>query len=321
MSRIVIAGSGAFGTALAVALARDGADVILWARDPDRAAEMSLTRENRTRLPGVALPASIGITARFDATGADAVLLAMPMQEMAHAVSSLVPALGDAALVACSKGVSLDTLEGPATLLSRQHSGRDVAVLSGPGFAFDIARGLPTGMTIAAERADLAARLQGLLSTRLLRLYSSTDPVGVELGGALKNVVAIAAGVAIGAGLGDSARAALVTRGHAEMLRLAVARGARAQTLSGLSGLGDLILTCTSEKSRNFRFGLALGRGQDFDGATTVEGAATARAVARLAASIGVEMPITEMVAAVLDGRIGTGAAIAALLARPLKEE
>jgi glycerol-3-phosphate dehydrogenase (NAD(P)+) len=226
-----------------------------------------------------------------------------------------------APLIACSKGVSLDTLEGPATMLARLSPDAGVALLSGPGFAADIARGLPTGMTLAAEDPDLAFRMQELLSTQVLRLYRSTDPVGVELGGALKNVVAIAAGITVGAGLGDSARAALITRGHAEMLRLALVLGAQAETLSGLSGFGDLVLTCTSEKSRNFRYGLALGAAEPFDTTTTVEGAATARAVARLAGKIGVDMPITAMVAAVLDEHLTIPQAVEALMARPLKEE
>jgi glycerol-3-phosphate dehydrogenase (NAD(P)+) len=319
MRRIVIGGAGAFGTALAVAYARDGAEVVLWARDPARARDIAVARENRARLPGVPLPDAIEVVTEFPVARADAILLAMPMQEMAGFLGAV--ALGDGPLVACSKGVSLETLEGPATLLARLCPGAEVTVLSGPGFAADIARELPTGLTLAAFVPEVATRLQQILSTPALRLYSSADPVGVELGGALKNVVAIAAGIAIGAGLGDSARAALITRGHAEMLRVALARGALAQTLSGLSGFGDLVLTCTSEKSRNFRFGLALGAGQPFDAATTVEGAASARAMARLAAQIGVEMPITAMVAAVIDGHLGIAQAVEALMARPLKEE
>lgn len=321
MRRIFIAGAGAFGTALAVAYARDGAEVVLWARDPARAHAIAAARENRARLPGVRLPAGVAVVSDFRSEGADAILLAIPMQEMAGFMATQAQAIGPGPIVACSKGVSLLTLEGPATLLARMCPKADAAVLSGPGFAADIAAGLPTGMTLAAQRPGLAARMQQILSTQHLRLYSSTDPVGVELGGALKNVIAIAAGITMGAGLGDSARAALITRGHAEMLRLALARGARAQTLSGLSGFGDLVLTCTSEKSRNFRFGLALGKGVPFDQATTVEGAATARAVARLAAKIGVDMPITAMVAAVLDGQIDIRHAVDMLLARPLKEE
>ncbi len=321
MSRIVIAGAGAFGTALATALARDGAQVMLWARDAEHAAEMARVRENARRLPGVSLPEGVEPTADLRPKGAEALLIAVPMQAMAGFVADHRTALAGGPLVACCKGVALDTLEGPATMLARLCDGAEVALLSGPGFAADIGRGLPTGMTLAAGAPALAERLQRLLSTPVLRLYRSTDPVGVELGGALKNVVAIAAGIAIGAGLGDSARAALITRGHAEMLRLAQARGAEPATLSGLSGFGDLVLTCTSEKSRNFRYGQALGAGLTFDAATTVEGAATARAVARLASEIGVEMPITAMVAALLDERLSIAQAVEALLARPLTDE
>ncbi len=192
-----------------------------------------------------------------------------------------------------------------------------MAVLTGPSFAADIVRGLPTALTLASDDAGLGETLQRRLSTRSLRLYRTDDVIGAELGGALKNVVAIAAGVTIGAGLGQSARAALITRGYAEMVRLAVARGARAETLAGLSGFGDLILTCTSDQSRNFAYGLALGRGADFDAGVTVEGAATSRAVVRLAQASDVEVPVTEMVAALVEGRITVEAAAEGLLGRP----
>ena len=196
-----------------------------------------------------------------------------------------------------------------------------VALLTGPSFAADIARGLPTALTLACEDEDEGERLQHLLSTPVLRLYRASDVTGAELGGALKNVIAIAAGVVIGAGLGDSARAALMTRGYAEMVRLAVHLGARAETLAGLSGLGDLVLTCTSAQSRNFRYGVALGSGADFDPTITVEGAATAKAVSDLAEVQGIELPITALVAALIDGRTDLPSAIQALFSRPLKKE
>ncbi|MDM7255294.1 MAG: NAD(P)H-dependent glycerol-3-phosphate dehydrogenase, partial [Paracoccus sp. (in: a-proteobacteria)] len=192
--------------------------------------------------------------------------------------------------------------------------------LTGPSFAADIARGLPTALTLAGADAEAGEALQEALSTPTIRLYRTTDVAGAELGGALKNVIAIAAGAAIGAGLGDSARAAIVTRGFAEMTRFATARGARAETLAGLSGLGDLVLTCTSDLSRNFRFGQALGEGAPFDPSITVEGAATARAVSRIAPDTGVDMPISTMVAALSDG-LPVHEAMRALLSRPLKEE
>jgi glycerol-3-phosphate dehydrogenase (NAD(P)+) len=194
-------------------------------------------------------------------------------------------------------------------------------VLTGPGFAGDLAAGLPTALTLACADEAEGARLQAALSTRALRLYRTTDVAGAELGGALKNVIAIAAGAAMGAGLGLSARAAIVTRGQAEMVRLAVALGGRAETLAGLSGLGDLVLTCTSERSRNTRFGMALARGEAVDPAVTVEGAATALAAARLAAATGVDMPITATVAALVEGRTTLAQAMADLLSRPLTTE
>ena len=195
------------------------------------------------------------------------------------------------------------------------------AILTGPSFAADIARGLPTALTLAAADEGSAQRLQEQLTTPALRLYRTTDTIGAELGGALKNVVAIACGAAMGAGLGESARAALMTRGFAEMQRMAAYRGADPETLSGLSGFGDLALTCTSEGSRNYRLGLSLGAGEPFDSSTTVEGASTARAMAQVAEEAGIEMPITAAVAAVLDNRLDVPSAMRSLLTRPLKEE
>ncbi|RDW12486.1 NAD(P)H-dependent glycerol-3-phosphate dehydrogenase, partial [Paracoccus thiocyanatus] len=215
----------------------------------------------------------------------------------------------------------LATLTGPSALIAAASPQARVAVLTGPSFAADIARGLPTALTLACADAGTAEALQRQLSTATLRLYRSTDVTGAELGGALKNIIAIAAGAAIGAGYGDSARASIVTRGFAEMLRLATALGARPETLPGLSGLGDLVLTCTSEQSRNFRYGLALGSGRDFAPGTTVEGAATARAVTALAERLGIEMPISNLVAGLAQGSIAMEHALDFLLNRPLKEE
>ena len=313
---IGVVGAGAFGTALAVALAREGRDVTLWARSGPQVAAMAVSRRNEARLPGVILPETLRVTREIgDLIGAQAVLLALPMQELngflaAHPMSA-------PALVACCKGIDLGTLTGHATLIRAACPGAMAAILTGPSFAADIARGLPTALTLAG--GDEA--LQHLLSTPTLRLYRSEDVTGAELGGALKNVIAIAAGVVIGAGLGDSARAALMTRGYAEMSRLATALGARTETLAGLSGFGDLVLTCTSPQSRNFQFGHALGAGISFAAGVTVEGAATARAVARLAALRGIEMPITGMIAALIAQKITLPEAIQALMSRPLKQE
>lgn len=316
---IAILGSGAFGTALAVALAQNG-PITLWARDAAQAAAIARRRENTARLPGVHLPENVSVTAEITlASTAEVILLAMPMQQMAGFLGSHAALLQGKTIVACSKGIDLVTGHGPTALIRHACPDARAAILTGPSFAADIARGLPTALTLACR--DDAADLQAQLATPSLRLYRSADTIGAELGGALKNVVAIAAGVVIGAGLGDSARAALMTRGFAEMNRLATALGARAETLAGLSGLGDLVLTCTSMQSRNFRYGHALGAGEAFDTATTVEGAATSKAVSALAADLGVDMPIATMVAALVDHRITVEKAAQALLSRPLKEE
>lgn len=322
MSRIGVIGAGAFGTALAVVLAREGRDVTLWARDAAQIAAMRATGRNEARLPGVALPERLGLTAAIgDLDGADTLLLTVPMQQLGGFLAEHAARLDRRRLVACCKGVDLASLRGPVALIAAYCPGALPAILTGPSFAADIARGLPTALTLACGDAAVAHDLQHALSTATLRLYRSTDTTGAELGGALKNVIAIAAGVVMGASLGDSARAALMTRGYAEMQRLALDLGAQAETLAGLSGFGDLVLTCTSAQSRNFRYGEALGRAQGFDPALTVEGAATARAVARLAAARGIDMPITTMVAALTEGRIALPEAVAALLSRPLKQE
>ena len=312
---IAIAGAGAFGTALAVALGREGRAVTLWARD---VGEMADRRRNARYLPGVDLPETVTVTADRDVFArAEVVLLAVPMQALAGFVEANAALFGGKWLVACCKGVDMATLQGPSAVIRARCADAQIAVLTGPSFAADIARGLPTALTLAGADEALQARL----STPSLRLYRSADVVGAELSGALKNVMAIAAGVVMGAGLGDSARAALMTRGFAEMQRFALAKGARAETLAGLSGLGDLILTCTSAQSRNFRFGQAMGQGAAFDPTITVEGAATAVAVAKIAQRDGIEMPITQMIAALMAQEITLRQAIQALMSRPLKEE
>ena len=318
---IGIAGAGAFGTALAVALGREGRQVTLWARDAGQVAEMRGRRRNGARLPEAVLPDSVAVTGDIgDLAGAEAVLLSVPMQELGLFLAEHSAVLTGAPLVACCKGVDLKTLQGATALIGRACPDATAAVLTGPSFAVDIAKGLPTALTLACA-SEAGEGLQHLLSTLTLRLYRTTDVVGAELGGALKNVIAIAAGVVMGAGLGESARAALMTRGYAEMVRLAMRLGARAETLAGLSGFGDLVLTCTSTQSRNLRFGLALGSGAGFDAAITVEGAATAQAVVRLAGQLGVDMPITKMVAALIDKKLPLDEAIRQLMSRPLKQE
>lgn len=318
---VSVLGSGAFGTALAISLAGNG-PVTLWARDAVKARAMQDSRRNGTRLPGVALPDNLTPTADIEqACNADVLLLAVPMQKLRSALRDHQAHLAGKMLVACCKGVELNTGLGPIAVMRDVLPGSASALLTGPSFAADIARGLPTALTLACADADRGRDLQQQLTTANLRLYRTTDTVGAELGGALKNVIAIACGAVIGAGLGDSARAALMTRGYAEMQRMALACGARAETLAGLSGFGDLTLTCSSELSRNYRLGLTIGRGESFDDSVTVEGAATARAVADKARAMQLDMPITQTVTNLLDQELTIEEAAAHLLKRPLKEE
>ncbi len=319
--KIGIAGGGAFGTALGVALALDGNDIQLWARNPAAVEAMQSERVN-SKLPGVPLPKNIAFSGALEPLFAcDIILLAIPAQTLNAFLMTHAQDLDGKYLVACCKGIDLTRMTGPASAIRDQVPGAVPAMLTGPSFAADIARGLPTALTIACPDDAVGAILQTALSTTTMRLYRTTDTVGAELGGALKNVLAIASGVVIGANLGESARAALITRGFPEMQRLAAALGARAETLSGLSGFGDLVLTCTSEQSRNYRYGLALGQGGQFDTNTTVEGAVTARAVRQLALDLDLDMPICRVVADLTDGQTDVPTALNALLSRPLKEE
>jgi len=316
-----VLGAGAFGTALAISLAKQ-APVTLWARDARHASQMQENRCNAARLPDVTLPQALTPTSDFDlAAGAEVLLLAVPMQKLRSVLEANREALDGKVLVACCKGIELKTGLGPIAVISEVLPDARSALLTGPSFAADIARGLPTALTLACADADLCRQLQEQLTTKNLRLYRTTDTCGAELGGALKNVIAIACGAVIGAGLGDSARAALMTRGYAEMQRMALACGARAETLAGLSGFGDLTLTCSSTLSRNYQLGLSIGHGDGFDPAVTVEGAATARATAAKAKTMGLDMPLTETVVGLLNGDLTIATASAQLLARPLKEE
>lgn len=315
---ICVLGAGAFGTALAITLAEKG-PVVLWARDP---ADMKTRRQNTKRLPDCTFPDALEVTGDLShALQAQTVLLGLPMQKLRSFLRGHTSALKGKTLVACCKGIEISSGAGPVQIILDEVPTAQAAILTGPSFAADIARGLPTALTLAARDDAVALRLQAELTTPALRLYRTTDTIGAELGGALKNVVAIACGTAIGAGMGESARAALMTRGYAEMKRFATYRGAQTGTLAGLSGFGDLALTCTSEGSRNYRLGLSLGRGDAFDASTTVEGAATARAVARVAQDAKLDMPITMAVAALLDKKLDVREAVQSLLTRPLKEE
>ncbi len=318
---VSILGSGAFGTALAISLAGNG-PVTLWSRSAEQAKAMQDNRINKSRLPDVVLPDAITVTSEIAAATENNVLLvSVPMQQLRHALQEHAAVLAGKTLVACCKGIELSSGLGPISVIRETIPDARPALLTGPSFADDIARGLPTALTLACADADLLGTLQAELTTANLRLYRTTDVIGAELGGALKNVIAIGCGAAIGAGLGDSARAALMTRGFAEMQRFALMRGAQPETLMGLSGLGDLVLTCSSEQSRNYRFGLCLGRNEPFDTTTTVEGVATARAMADIAKAEGLDMPISATVADLSQGAYSVAQAIETLLNRPLKEE
>ncbi len=318
---VAVLGAGAFGTALAISLARRS-NVTLWTRDPDHAADMQREGENAKRLPSLALPDTLTPTADLNhACTATTLLLAIPMQSMRRFLVEHASLTANKTLVACCKGVELGSGLGPIGVICEAQPRAKAALLTGPSFATDIARGLPTALTLACADATAAKQLQAQLTTDNLRLYRTNDTIGAELGGALKNVFAIACGAVIGAGLGDSARAALMTRGYAEMKRMALVLGADPETLSGLSGFGDLALTCGSDLSRNYRLGLAIGAGTPFDPNITVEGAATARAAATKAAAMQIDMPITNTVVALLEQRLTIAEATAQLLTRPLKEE
>lgn len=317
---ITVVGSGAFGTALAISLAAAGKPVTLWTRDKGQAQAMQTARENKARLPGITFPDRLHIATTIPA-GDGPALLSVPMQKLRDLLQEQGRALRDRPLIACCKGIELTTTFGPVAVLQDMMPDQNAAILTGPSFARDIASGLPTALTLACGNADLGQSLQQELTSQNIRIYRTTDTIGAELGGALKNVIAIAAGAVMGAGLGDSARAALMTRGFTEMQRLALAMGAQPETLSGLSGFGDLVLTCTSAQSRNLQFGLSLGRNAPFDKAITVEGAATARAALIRAKALGLDMPITAAVVAMLDGQVTLRQAMDMLLSRPLKEE
>ena len=321
MSRITIAGAGAFGSALAIALARRLENVSLWARDETAARQMQSTRMNPRYLGQARFPDGLHVTSKPDAIeNAETLLLAVPTQKLRGFLRTHRAILNGTTCVLCCKGIEKETGCLPSQIVADLLPASPVAVLTGPGFATEIAQALPTALTLAAE-GDVGAGLQAQLSTDTLRLYLSTDPTGAQLGGALKNVVAIACGIAIGAGLGESARAALMTRGYAEMGRLAVRMGARPETLAGLSGLGDLALTCSSLLSRNYSLGHSLGQGGQKSEGTTFEGVATARATVSLAKKYDVDMPIVGIVSAVLEGSLTIEQATKALLSRPLKPE
>jgi glycerol-3-phosphate dehydrogenase (NAD(P)+) len=319
---IWILGAGAFGTALAITLSRGGRDVTLWARNAGQALVLQDRRENLRHLPGAILPPALRVTSDLGGVAdAQAVLLAVPAQVMVPFLGDVRHKLDGLALVACCKGIDLTTLQGPTDAIRHAVPSATPAVLTGPSFAVDLAKGQPTALTLGCADAARGQALQRALSVLNMRVYLTPDVRGAELGGAFKNVIAIAAGITIGAGLGESARAAVIARGYAEMTRLAVALGAQAETLAGLSGLGDLVLTCCSTQSRNFSYGMALGAGTAPTTVQTVEGIATAAATSRLAAQMGLDAPLMDAVAGVTQGRISVGQAVQTLLSRPLRQE
>lgn len=325
---IGIVGGGAWGTALAQAMCRAGRDVVLWAREQDVVAAINARHVNETFLPGVALDPSVRATGILaDAAACDALLLVSPAQHVRSIAKDLRPFLRKGQpVVMCAKGIEQASGKMMGDVLAAELPDVTEAVLSGPSFAADVARGLPAALTVACADERVGRVLAEQLGGPAFRLYWTNDIVGVELGGALKNVLAIAAGIVDGKGLGASAHAALVTRGFAEMRRLGAALGARPETLIGLSGLGDLILTCGSPQSRNMSLGRALGRGetlaQALAGKVSVsEGVYTATAVRRLAAEKGVEMPICSAVCDVVEGRASVDEAIVELMQRPIKAE
>lgn len=323
---IAVIGAGAFGTALANVAARNGRIVRLIARNREQAADMRRTRENRQRLPGVTLAPQVEPTADLDALAhAELIILATPTQSV-RSISAELASLARSSIpiVSTAKGIERDAGLFPSDILAAACPHSPIAVLSGPSFAIDLARGLPTAVVLASSDAELAKRIAEALSSPSFRLYHGADMRGVEIGGAAKNVLAIGAGVVAGKGLGESARAALVARGFAELQRFAQAFGGKPETLMGLSGLGDVVLSCASSRSRNFAFGEALGRGAKPDDAAKgglVEGAFTADILVDVARRRGVDMPISEAVAELIAGRVTVDEMVAALMARPLRAE
>ena len=324
---IAVIGGGAWGTALANLAARNGANVTLWAREPDHVAEMVATGVNARRLPGIPLTSGITPTSDLAAIGiAEIVLLVVPAQSIRAAAERARPHLAPGVpVVVCAKGIERGTGLFMSDVIADVLPEHPPAILSGPSFAEDVAKGMPTAVTLAARSAEEAEALAATLAAPWFRLYHSADLRGVEIGGATKNVLAIASGIASGKGLGLSAGAALLARGFAELSRFGLANGALPGTLTGLSGLGDLVLTCGSRQSRNFSLGAALGEGLTLEAAIarvgTAEGAMTCAILCELADKAGIDMPIARAVNAVLTGQASVDEMIGALLARPAKAD
>jgi len=327
--RIAVIGAGSWGTALAVHCARAGHDVALWGRDPALVDEISQTRENARYLPGVAIDGRIIPTSSLEQAlaGVQLAIAAVPSHGMRHVLRSAALFFrNDAVIVSATKGLETDSLDRMSQVIAEEVRGRAVAVLSGPSFALEVARGMPTAVVVASANPDATTAVQHTLKGPTLRLYGSDDVTGVEFGGALKNVIAIAAGVVEGLGIGHNAMAALITRGLVEMSRLACAEGSRRETLAGLSGLGDLVLTCTGDLSRNRRVGIELGRGRSLiqilsETRMVAEGVRTTGAALALGARHGVELPLAAQMAGVLEGCTSARSAVEALMLRPQRSE
>jgi glycerol-3-phosphate dehydrogenase (NAD(P)+) len=329
MKTTAVLGAGSWGTALAVHLAKAGHLVRLWARDPALVDDLTSTRANDRYLPGIPFPEGIAPTASLEEAlgGARFVVVAVPSHGLRAVVRSATPFLSQAVLVSATKGIEVDSLQRMSQVIESETAGccRTV-VLSGPSFALETARGLPTALLAASTDPSAAAAVQEHFRGQGVRLYVNDDVAGVEIGAALKNVIAIAAGVTEGLGLGHNTLAALITRGLAEISRLALAEGGRRDTLAGLSGLGDLVLTCTGELSRNRQVGIALGRGRSLDDILSsmrmvAEGVRTTRAALALGARHGIELPIASKMQAVLDGQCSPADAVEALMLRRQRAE
>ncbi len=328
ITNIGIVGSGAWGTALATSLAANGREVILWGRKSEIVDSINATHLNPLSLPGIALAPSLKATRNSaDLRNTSMLMFAVPTQHLRGVCNLFTDEIKkDTSLVVCSKGIERKTCRMPVDIVKDCLPNTQVSVLSGPTFAHEVAQGLPAAITLACTENDEGHLVIGALSSPTLRPYLSNDLVGVQLGGALKNVIAIAAGIVYGCSLGENARAAIISRGLSETMRLGVALGAKPETLMGLSGLGDLVLTCSSPKSRNFSLGVAIAKGSkaaDYlaEQRTVAEGAFTAEAAVALAARYDVELPITTAITMLLEGQVPVKELIDNLLSRPLRSE
>ena len=323
MTKVSVIGAGAWGSALACVAARAGHETVIWGRSEEVVAEINASHTNAKYLDTLKIESSIAATTDLGEAilGSDIVLLSIPTQTLSSRLDESANHIGDAILVTCCKGIDKATGKLPAELVGAAFPNNAIGVLSGPSFASDVVANLPTAVTVASTKEGVADILAGQLSTDTFRCYAATDIKGVELGGALKNVLALAVGAARGMGLGASAEAALMARGFAELKRLATALGAQPETLSGLSGFGDLVLTCSSPQSRNFSYGMAMGRGESLEALKLAEGAHTAGVALKIADENEIDVPIIGAIVNVLEKKTTAREAVHALLTRPLKRE